>query len=101
MTYRVTRFARDDLDGVLDYGIGRWGLTLAAAFIEEVHLLLPQLANAPWARKYKVIEGHQIFRVNFKTYAIFFTRNEGAEIIAVLHQTRNIAPLLEERLEAP
>src|SRR3954471_12886270 len=99
----LRRAVPDDLAAILDY-LGARSPAAADRFADAVQLALDKLTAFPAAGSLKQfrdarLHGVRTWRVpGFKKYLIIYRpMNEGIEVLAVLHGSRNLRARLRER----
>ncbi len=86
--YRFTPEAEDDLQGILDYTIDRWGKEQAHKYIDGLEELAARLADNPGlgVNRDPLINGLISFRYISHTL-YYLPQDRGITIIRVLHKS--------------
>ncbi len=86
--YRFTPEAEDDLQGILDYTIDRWGKEQAHKYIDGLEELAARLADNPGlgVNRDPLINGLISFRYISHTL-YYLPQDHGITIIRVLHKS--------------
>ncbi len=109
--YRSTRVSRDlivsesadeDINGYIAYTNER-NAEAARRFLAALRRALEQLLSMPeighvWEAERRELEGLRAYRiVDFPLSIFYFSHRNAIEVIRVLHHSRNIKAILEER----
>ena len=90
-TYRVTLNAQGHLIGIAEYTLNKWGARQMSVYMHSLDTRFQWLADNPQFGKHRTELFDDIFSYQEGSHVVFYRKSDqGVEIIAVLHQSRDI-----------
>jgi toxin ParE1/3/4 len=97
--YQLSKTAVKDLESILEFGIQRFGLTVALEYYDGLEKKLEEIAKYPkqFPSRYQIREGYRIGI--YQSHDIYFSENESTILIVRVLSRQNIETAIQTALE--
>lgn len=87
-SYNFTEAAENDLNGILDYTLQKWGVNQASIYLDGLERYTQLLADTPTLAKSVDQFAKELRAFPYKSHLIYFLEVDGGIIIArILHKS--------------